>query len=281
MVCFDILDFYFQGGSLREFTIRARSLHSGYGSFGTYLITVFPFLLLGCFSPLLKKFRWALMVLILLNLFCIYLTFGRAMWLAVAVETAVFGLYFNWKRILLILALGLLVFFLFVPKTVWFHGEKIPSATDLTSQPMGGTGGDLMEIWKLSFSFLQERPFQGIGFGRQSFTEAFTDFRARHQPLLWHAHNTFLNVFFQTGLQGLLGFLWLLGSILFLLFKKSNRGISSWPNLISMATGIMVIGFFVRNCFDDFFVDDTALLFWLLVGTALSGTCRKRHEDIN
>ena len=31
----------------------------------------------------------------------------------------------------------------------------------------------------------------------------------------------------------------------------------------------MVISFFVRNLSDDFFVDDSALLFWFLAGLAL------------
>jgi O-antigen ligase len=276
MVSFDLLDFYAQGGNLYDFTIRARSLHSGYGSFGTYLITVFPFLLIGSFSPLLKKIRWALWGLILLNLFCIYVTFVRASWLAVAVEVAVMGLIFKRKRIVLILAVGLLAFFFLIPRTVWFHGEKLPSVEEMTSKSMGGTGGDLVDVWKFSFAFLQEKPFQGIGFGRQSFSEAFTDFRAKHQPLLWHAHNTFLDIFFQTGAQGLAVFLWLVISILYYLFLRSKEGISTWPGMISLAGGIMVVGFFTRNFFDDFYIDDNALLFWFLVGAALSGGFRKK-----
>jgi O-antigen ligase len=276
MVFYNLQDFYSQGGSLFAFTIRARSLHSGYGSFGTYLITVFPFLLIGSFSPPLKKFRWVLWGLILLNLFCIYITFGRAMWLAVALEVAVLGIIFKWKRIALIMVLGLLVFFLFIPRTVWFHGEKLQSTEEISSQSIGGTGGDLVDIWKLSFTFLQERPFQGIGFGRNSFSEAFTDFRASHQPLLWHAHNTFLNIFFQTGIQGLMIFLWLVICILYYLFQRSKEGINSWPDMMALATGTMVIGFFMRNLFDDFYVDDSALLFWFLVGTSLPGVPWKK-----
>jgi hypothetical protein len=32
----------------------------------------------------------------------------------------------------------------------------------------------------------------------------------------------------------------------------------------------MVISFFGRNLWDDFFVDDSALLFWLLSGAAVA-----------
>lgn len=274
MVFWGIWFFYSEGGRLGEFTVRASSLHSGYGSLGTYLITVFPFLLLGSVSPVLKKVRWALWGLIFLNLFCIYITFGRAMWLAVAVEAAVMGLVLLRKRMVLILFLGLVVLFLFLPKTVLFHGERFPFGTGMSSQTIGGTGGDLIDVWKLSFSYLKDRPFQGIGFGRNSFSEAFKDFRAQHQPLLWHGHNTFLNIFFQTGLQGLAIFLWLLWRSLDSLFQRSKEGLSSWPGMFALAGAVMVLGFLSRNLFDDFYVDDNALLFWYLIGAGLSGASR-------
>ncbi|MBA4394259.1 MAG: hypothetical protein C0407_11980, partial [Desulfobacca sp.] len=249
------------------------------------LITVFPFFLIGCFSPLLKKFRWALWSLVLLNLFCIYITFGRAMWLAVAIEAAVVGFVLLSKRLVLALSLGLLILFLLIPKTVWFHNERLPSAPGISSQTIGGTGGDLIDIWKLSLSYLKDRPFQGIGFGRNSFSEYFKDFRAQHQPLLWHGHNTFLNLFFQTGLQGLVIFLWLVMSSLYCLYKRSKDGVLSWPGMFALAAAIMILGFFSRNFFDDFYVDDNALLFWYLIGAGLCGVSRlslpidKRRDD--
>ncbi len=35
---------------------------------------------------------------------------------------------------------------------------------------------------------------------------------------------------------------------------------------ILLATFMMIITFFVRNLSDDFFIDDSALLFWFLSG---------------
>jgi len=37
-----------------------------------------------------------------------------------------------------------------------------------------------------------------------------------------------------------------------------------------LATFFMVVSFFLRNMADDFFVDDAALLFWMLSGTAIA-----------
>jgi hypothetical protein len=41
--------------------------------------------------------------------------------------------------------------------------------------------------------------------------------------------------------------------------------------LFGVAAAVMVVGFSVRNLADDFFVDDTGLMLWLLAGLALGG----------
>ena len=273
MVAYAFWDFWQAGGSLTDYHIRAGSLHAGYGEFGTYLITVFPYLLIPLMAPPdpLRHFRGWLLGLLALNLLAVYLTFGRAMWIAAALEFFLIGWLGNRKKILLTALAGLLLLGVFLPKTVCLHGERLPVSAQGIKAPIGGTAGDLLDVWRLAFQHIQERPFQGIGFGRSSFTDAFPEFRAQHQPLLWHAHNTLLDFTFQTGIQGLAALLWIMGVVLFHCFRRKDPGIDPWVRLFSLATGVMVVGFLIRNFFDDFFVDDSALLFWFLVGTALGG----------
>ena len=90
--------------------------------------------------------------------------------------------------------------------------------------------------------------------------------------MLWHAHNTLLDFTFQTGIQGLLALLWVMGVAGFQCFRRRGPGIDPWVRNFSLATGVMVVGFLIRNFFDDFFVDDNALLFWFLIGTALGSS---------
>jgi O-antigen ligase len=274
MVGYALWDFRQAGGSLSGYYIRAGSLHAGYGEFGTYLITVFPFLLnLALEQPFLsKKNRGGLLALLTLNLLAIYITFGRAMWIAAAAEFVLIGWVGKSKKILVGALVGLLLFVILVPKTVCLHGERLSVSAPGTNMAMGGTAGDLLDIWKLAFTYIQARPFQGIGFGRSSFSDAFPDFRAQHQPMLWHAHNTLLDFTFQTGIQGLAALLWVMGAALFYCFRRGRPGIDPWVRNFSLATGVMVAGFLIRNFFDDFFVDDNALLFWFLIGTALGSS---------
>ncbi|RPH86834.1 MAG: hypothetical protein EHM75_07000, partial [Desulfobacteraceae bacterium] len=216
--------------------------------------------------------RGGLLALLTLNLLAIYITFGRAMWIAAATEFVLIGWIGKSKKILVGALVGLLLFVIFVPKTVCLHGERLSVSAPGTNMAMGGTAGDLLDIWKLAFTYIQARPFQGIGFGRSSFSDAFPDFRAQHQPMLWHAHNTLLDFTFQTGIQGLAALLWVMGVACFHCFRRGRPGIDPWVRSFSLATGVMVAGFLIRNFFDDFFVDDNALLFWFLIGTALGSS---------
>ena len=88
MVAYGLWDFWRAGGHLAGYYIRAGSLDAGYGEFGTYLIIVFPFLLnLALERQFLSKKNLAgLLALLALNLLGIYITFGRAMWMAAAAE---------------------------------------------------------------------------------------------------------------------------------------------------------------------------------------------------
>ena len=280
MVLYALWDFWQVGGSFGDYSIiRARSLHQGYPEFGTYLITVLPFFLVSFFSPLMKSFRWFLRVFARASIYFVFILplAGPCGWLP-PWSCCWWAGWLTRRKSFDISWWALLFFAFIIPKTVWFHGERINPSEGIGSQEIGGTGGDLIEIWKLAFRFFSERPFQGIGYGRNSFSEAFPQFRASHQPLLWHAHNTFLNIAFQTGIQGLLAFLWLIGVILVQTYRRGKTGLGSWSGLLNLAVWVMVIGFFIRNCFDDLYVDDSLLLFWFLVGAALTPIRRGKQN---
>jgi O-antigen ligase len=269
MVVFGIYDFWAQGGNLKSYWIRANSLHYVYGAFGTYLITVFPFLTVSLSFSFLSRFRAPLIALVFLNTISTFLTMGRAMWGALVVEIFLLGVVFKKKRYLISLLIIAALFVFLVPKSIWFHGENLDRPDRPVSSQIGGTLGDLLDIWKLMGSFLQERPFAGIGFGRHSFSETFKEFRAQHQPLLWHGHNMFLDITFQTGIQGLTAFLFLLSTLFVLIYKRWKNNQNFDKRLVLMALGIMLIGFFTRNLFDDYYTDDSALFFWYLIGAVL------------
>jgi hypothetical protein len=58
-------------------------------------------------------------------------------------------------------------------------------------------------LTKFSLEKIGKNPFQMLGFGQRSFVKKYKDFYLKYKGAqLWHAHNTFLNISLQTGLQG-------------------------------------------------------------------------------
>ena len=270
MVTYGMYDFFHRGGSLFSYQVRAGSLHSGFGTFGTYLITILPYLLLAVF--IVKKIpnRLTLLFLLFLNFFALYLTHSRGSWIAAIISLLLAGWRFLPKKILIVsMATAAVLFFFLAPQKIIKHhaGVISPGAPPTSIE----TGQARWELMKFSLEKIGENPFRMIGFGRRSFVKKYQDFYLQYKgALLWHAHNTFLNIAFQTGLQGLVIFCFLIYKLIKYCYGRANFENSFLPKYFLLATLLMVITFFVRNLSDDFFVDDSALLFWFLSGAAVS-----------
>lgn len=269
MVSYGIYDFQRAGGELLSYKVRAGSLHSGFGTFATYLLTVIPYILAAVFLTREKTQRLILSLLAVLNFICLYLTHSRGSWVAAAVLILLIGWRFLPRRSLLICAgLAGLGFFLFAPSGILRHDISIPGPA--TQGKTIETGGARWELTKFSLEEIRKSPFRMLGFGQQSFVKKYREFYLSYKGAqFWHAHNTFLNLAFQTGVQGLALFCFFLYLILGYYYRKSGETEDPLLGFLSLAAFIMVISFFVRNLSDDFFVDDSALLFWFLAGLAL------------
>jgi O-antigen ligase len=166
-------------------------------------------------------------------------------------------------------ALGLILALTIFPKEVMQHHAPLlrPDAPAAQIE----TGQARWELIKFSLDMIREKPFQMLGFGQRSFVKKYPDFYNKYKGArLWHAHSTFLNIAFQTGLQGLALFIYLIYGLLKFHYNKARAEKLPLPKFYFQATFMMIILFFVRNLTDDFFKDDSALLFWLLAGVAVS-----------
>jgi len=267
---YGIWNFFDRGGTFFSYQIRAGSLHSGFGTFSTYLITLMPYLLLSLFFVPSKRARWGLSLLLFINIGALYLTHARGAWVAAALLIGGVGWMFFSRRIFLAFIIGgAAILFFFLSQGTWQHH------VDITPPGSRGkvaieTGAARWELLKFTMTQLKENPFQMIGYGRGSFVKKYREFSDQYKgALLWHAHNTFLNVALQTGIQGLVIFLFLVYKILAFSYRQGKCAGTPEVRYFLLATFSMVIVYFVRNLSDDFFVDDSALLLWLLVGVAV------------
>jgi O-antigen ligase len=274
-----VVFFWLEGGNLLTHQVRAGSLHNGYGRFGTYLVTVWPFVLLAPRVWTGRRLRVAWWLLIALMAACGYITYSRASWVAMLVEMGLCLVIVSRRRLRAALVAGAICLALL--SALWLvpgarHGERWQQ---LWRDPakVGGTAGDLIALWRHSLGEIARHPFTGIGLGRHSFSKAYPEFRATHQPLLWHSHNMFIELALQMGLQGLAAVLWAFVLLVGTLWPKAPPERGAVVENFAAATAVMVIGFSLRNLTDDFFVDDSGFLLWLLAGLALAARDWRRQ----
>jgi O-antigen ligase len=274
MVGYGIFEFFRGGGQILNYGTRADSLHSGVGTFSTYLVTVIPYLLIAIFFVRETAGYLTFIPLLFLNLFALLLTYNRGSWIAMAALFFMVGWLFwsNKKMMFTTLALAVAGFLLLTPQGVLYYYHRFVTP----GYPDSYHGRWILA--KFSLEKIGENPFQMLGFGQRSFVKKFRHFDKYKEAQLWHAHNTFLNITLQTGLQGLVLFCFLLYRLLKYCHEKAKLEGNSSRKYYLTATFMMVISFFVLNLSTDFFIDDSALLFWFLVGMVFAFQNKKEKE---
>jgi O-antigen ligase len=128
--------------------------------------------------------------------------------------------------------------------------------------------------WPKVTARIMEHPWTGAGFGRQVMMHAYPDLVPPENPYFWHAHNTVLNYGLSMGLPGMAALLFLFLSLLRQHWKLLRHD-DATVRLIGIAGTMLVVGVFLRNQVNDFFVRDGALLFWALNGALLGAALRR------
>ena len=267
MVTYGIYDFFHQGGIIFSYQpYRATSLHYHVGAFGTYLMTVIPYLMVAVFLVRNTIPRLAILSLLSLNVFVLCLAYSRGSWVALVILSLMVGWKFLPKKVFILsLILGCTATFLLSSQGILYYYNRFTVPYVYAD---GYYGRWLLA--KFSLEKIAENPFRMIGYGRRSFVKEYPDLYLKYKGAqLWHAHVTFLNIWLQTGLQGLVFFVFLIYRLLKFCYERGDLEKSPQRKLFLLATFMMVITFFVRNLSDDFFVDDSALFFWFLSGLAV------------
>jgi hypothetical protein len=200
MVTYGIFDFFRSGGNILNYATRAKSLHSGEGTFSTYLVTVIPYIFVAVFF--LKKTSNLVTILILLslNLFALLLTYSRGSWIAILALALLAGWKFVPRKVYIfsLLLIGFIILLAASQKIFQYYDRF----TNSNSYPDSYHGRWM--VAKFYLERIQENPFEMLGFGQRSFIKKHVNFHKKYGKFqLWHAHNTFLNIAAETGLQGI------------------------------------------------------------------------------
>ncbi len=255
------------------------SYRAATGTYSTYLITVAPlllFLIWDVHRDRRTEATTALVALIAANLVALWFTANRQGFAVYAAELALVGAFslriaFGRRKLALVIATVTIIAMLFVAQHFKRSGAgtaEVSPKPDSSQQLTTLHGDPRWQLWRFTVGEIAKQPWHGAGFGREVFLKVHGDYRRRtNLSLLWHAHNMVLNKGIQMGVPGILAFLALWVALAAALRREAARG---GDVAVAACAAALLVGVFLKNMTDDFFVQDNALMFWLYFGALLA-----------
>lgn len=205
----------------------------------------------------------------LLSALAVGLSFSRAGWLTLIAQVVMVAFFSRWRWRLIGAAA--------VVAAAGFAGSGRVRERILVELDPGSPANTVvlrLSLWKSTLNMLAHRPL--FGGGLSGFKTSIQPYRdpAYHENQIY-PHNLLLNFWSETGLLGLLAFLWLMVQVV----RSGLQGLQAggWPRIMGIGVLGLVLSFFVHGLLDaPYFKNDQALAFWVLLGVQLGSLLEYR-----
>jgi putative inorganic carbon (hco3(-)) transporter len=229
-------DFSTYSNDLRDASSMGYAGSNGLAAFGAQA-TAF-LLALAAFEPKILL-RTAYRALAAFSAFCVMYSFSRGGYLALLVGCLFLGLV-KQRTLLVLLLVFAFSWTTLVPNAVQ---QRVLMTYDSETGSLDHSAETRLTLWDDAVQVFDTSPVIGTGFDTYAYMHRVGQYD--------DTHNIFLKVLVETGVLGLLIFLWLLARIFvsgFLLFRRARD-----PFLASLGLGLAawVVCSFVANCFGD------------------------------
>jgi len=137
-------------------------------------------------------------------------------------------------------------------------------------------------IWKETLEMLKDRPI--LGAGLSGYQQTFAPYHiAKYIEIYLYPHNIFLNFWSETGLFGLIIFLFIVFQFFKIEFQKlfknfENLKMDKILHITLMASMITIL---VHGLVDvSYFKNDLSILFWLIIGVTLASPFHQTSDGV-
>ncbi|MBZ5630068.1 MAG: O-antigen ligase family protein [Acidobacteriia bacterium] len=252
------------GHDLSHFTYTMREGgvfgYAGANGAGTFA-GQFALVLLGlCAYEKRKVVRLAALALAGFTTYCLMLTFSRGAYAGFLVGVTFLALLKE-RKILVLLIPFLLTWQAIVPASV--H-ERVTTTYNESSSELEPSAADRVTLWEDAADLVTHYPLLGTGFNTYGYMHRVSEYR--------DTHNYFLKVLVETGIAGLLLFLWVVFGMWAVTYRLFRTG--SDPFLKSLGLGLVtaLACCLINNLFGDrwTYIEEAGFL-WVLLGCVVRG----------
>ena len=239
-----------------------------------------------------KLSRLSLSLFVILCSFSLVLTMNRTSWVAIFIAMIFIG-FATQKKLLMAVFIGVCGLLIFIlPSKFITHATTITQVNKFfTSKKILG---ERLLCWKSSIAIIKEHPVLGIGPGKKNFRDVYQQYRkkikatekqsknekdpeqrqeiktqkknsTRKVTSLSHAHNIFLHVWVETGIVGLLSFLWLFATIFYAAIKSWRFSSGGYEKMLLLGITASLIAIFSHGLTDSFWKKPDALFLWYII----------------
>jgi O-antigen ligase len=239
----------------RYMGVRATFNH--YNGFATFMLVSF-FIVIGILRQA-KNLRLRLLLLLIALLFIgnLLLSHSRGGWVSFIVVNLLTAIFLRSRREKTI-AIFFIGFFVVSIMSMPFLRERFSNIIQV------GGDADRFRVWSVALAMFRDSPFIGKGLGlfMHHFSEYSQEmFAFDHRPFIQYAHNCYLQILSETGLIGLISFLWFIIELLKSSFMKLKRDCDFLFVGLLLAYGAFLIHMLVDT---QLYSLKLAILFWLL-----------------
>ncbi|MBN2585544.1 O-antigen ligase family protein [Patescibacteria group bacterium] len=236
---------------------RASAVFSSANYLSLFIVPVIV-LGFGLLGSIAKRWRWWVVVSLLLMLGAVYFTFSYSGWLGLIVGIAMLVLCLRRFWVAALSGVGVA---LIAVLSQWQH-PKFQQMLDLVGRSSSHVR---IQVWQTAMLMIKENPLTGIGLGL--FEKRYLEFASRlfSPPIelrMLHSHNIVLQFLVSTGLLGAVGFVWLVVNFARQIWQAAiyNRGILAITTLAGM-TALLTHGMLDQA----YWKNDLSALFWVII----------------
>lgn len=205
-----------------------------------------------------KSFKAKLFYLVILamNVLCIFLTYSRGCWIGVAVALMLFLFIKKREWFVAAILFGFVALF-FLPESIMNRILSIGNLADTSTSYR-------MYIWEGTVHMLKDFWITGVGVGSDAFNHIYPyySYGAIAAP---HPHNLYLLILAETGLIGMVAFVGLTIMLVKKLFVTASGSKDAFCSTFSAILLSALIGFLIQGVFDNVWYNYRVFLFYFII----------------